>query len=106
MGAQDIWWSYWYFHLPNYIFSVLFYTLFGRFMLGAILAPDSPNYIYRWFRRLTDWLIVPVAYITPSAFPSMVLPPIAAFWVAIARILFFVVMSSAGLTPRPSTSLG
>lgn len=100
MAGQDIWWSYWYFHLPNYVFAVLFYTLFGRFLLGLFLPPDSPNYIYRWFRRLTDWIIAPVAFITPSALPPGLLPPVAAFWVVIARLLFFMFMFAAGLTPR------
>ena len=101
MAGQDIWFAYWYFHLPNYAFAILFYTLFGRFLLGFFLPPDSPNYIYRWFRRLTDWLIRPVAYITPSAFPPILLPPIAAFWIVIARVLFFMAMFALGLTPRP-----
>jgi YggT family protein len=79
---------------------VLFYTLFGRFLLGLFLPPDSPNYIYRWFRRLTDWLIGPVGFITPSVLPPALLPPIAAFWVVIARIIFVAVMFSAGLMPR------
>ena len=105
MGGQDIWWSYWYFHLPNYAFSVLFYTLLGRFLLGGFLPPNSPNYIYRWFRRLTDWLIRPVAFITPSIFPAMVLPPIAAFWVAVARVVFFMLMYAVGLTPRAPASV-
>lgn len=100
MQGQDIWWSYWYFHFPNYAFSVLFWTLIGRFMFGVFLPPDSPNYIYRWFRRLTDWLIRLVAFITPSIVPPPALAPIAAFWVAIARIAFFVVLHAAGLTPR------
>lgn len=100
MGGQGIWWSYWYFHLPNYAFSVLFYTLFGRFILAGFLPPDSRNYIFRWFCRLTDWLIRPVAFITPSILPAMILPPIAAFWVAVARVAFFMAMHAAGLTPR------
>jgi hypothetical protein len=50
----ELWWSYWYFHLPNYAFAVLFWTLIGRFMFGFFLPPDSPNYIYRWFCRLTE----------------------------------------------------
>ena len=53
MAGGDIWWDYWYFHLTNYVLAALMYTLFGRFMLSFILAPNSPNYIYRWFRRLT-----------------------------------------------------
>jgi YggT family protein len=69
-------------------------------MFALFLSPDSPNYIYRWFRRLTDWLIRPVAFITPSIVPPLALSPIAAFWVAIVRVVFFVVLHAAGLTPR------
>jgi hypothetical protein len=100
MQGQDIWWTYWYFQFPNYAFSVLFWTLIGRFMFSLFLAPDSPNYIYRWFRRLTDWLMRPVAFITPSVVPSLALAPIAAFWVSMARVLFFVSLHAAGLMPR------
>jgi YggT family protein len=98
--GQDIWWSYWYFHLPNYFFSVLFYTLVGRFLLGLILPANSSNYIFRWFRRLTDWFIRPVAFITPRILPPALLPPIAAFWAVALRLLFFMTMFAAGLTPR------
>jgi YggT family protein len=100
MAGQDIWWSYWYFHLPNYALAVLFYTLWGRFLLSFILAPESPNYIWRWFRRLTGWILGPVDFITPAILPRFLLPPIAAFWVAILRVAFFMAMYSAGLTPR------
>lgn len=100
MHGQDIWWSYLFFHLPNYAFSVLFWTLIGRFMFACFLPPDSPNYIYRWFRRLTDWLMPPVAFITPSSVPRLALAPVAAFWVAVARVAFFVALHAAGLTPR------
>jgi len=100
MQGQDMWWSYWYFHFTNYAFAVLFWTLIGRFMFAIFLPPDSPNYIYRWFRRLTDWLMQPVAYITPSIVPPLLLPPIAAYWVAMARIAFFMALYAAGLTPR------
>lgn len=100
MQAQDIWWSYWYFHLPNYALSVLFWTLIGRFMFALFLPPDSPNYIYRWFRRLTEWVMRPVAFITPSIMPRLAHAPIAAFWVSMLRVAFFVVLYAAGLTPR------
>jgi len=99
-GNPDIWWAYWYFHLPNYAFSVLFYTLFGRLMLGFVVPPNTTNYIYRWFCRLTDWLLRLVDPITPRALPRALLPPIAAFWVVIARVIFFMVLFQAGLTPR------
>ena len=98
---QETWWSYWYFHLGNYALAVIFWTLIGRFMLAFFLPPDSPNYIFRWFRRLTNWLMGPVAFITPSIMPPVVLPLVAAFWVAIARVAFFIVLHTAGLTPPP-----
>lgn len=100
MAGQDIWWAYWYFHLPNYAFSVLFYALIGRFLLGAFLPDDSANYIYRSFRALTGWFMRPVAFITPSIIPPLLLAPVAAFWAAALRVLFFAVLYAAGLTPR------
>lgn len=105
-AGPDIWWSYWYFHLPNYVFAVLFYTLFGRFLMSFFLPPDSANYIYRWFRRLTDWFMRPVAFITPRALPAMLLPPVAAFWIVVLRIVFFALMFGAGLTPRMTPTPG
>ena len=100
MQGENLWWSYWYFHLPNYALALLFWTLIGRFMFAIFLPLDSPNYIYRWFRRLTDWIMRPVAYVTPSIMPPLALAPIAAFWVAIARVAFFMAMYNLGLTPR------
>jgi hypothetical protein len=101
---QDIWWGYWYFHLPNYAMSVLFYTLFGRLGLGFFVRPDTQNYIYRWFCRLTDWLLPPIAFITPRSLHGVLLLPVAAFWVVVVRVLFFALLYSAGLTPRPSAA--
>ncbi len=106
MSGQDIWWSYWYFHLPNYAFSVLFYTLWGRFLLGMFLKPGTQNYIYRWFCRLTDWLVRPVAFITPNIILPTLIPPVASFWVVILRIAFFAIMFEAGLTPRLPLTAG
>jgi len=103
MNGQEIWWSYWYFHLPNYAMSVLFYTLFGRFILSFFLPPDSANYIYRWFCRLTDWLLPPVSFITPRALHGNLLPLVAAFWIVVVRVVFFAVMYAAELTPRLAT---
>jgi hypothetical protein len=96
----DVWWAYWYFHIPNYAFALLIYTMFGRFLLSFILQPDTKNYIYRWFVRLTEWFVRPVAFITPRAMPRVLLPPIAAFWLVVLRVLFFVGMFYAGLVPR------
>ena len=50
---------------------------------------------------LTEWIYRPVAYITPSAIPVVLIAPVAAFWVAALRVLFFMVLYQFGLTPRP-----
>ena len=102
MQAENLWWSYLDFHLPNYVLALLFWTLIGRFMFGLFLPPTSPNYIYRWFRRLTDWLMRPVAFITPSLMPPLALSLVAAFWVAMARVSFFMIMYAAGRVPAMS----
>ncbi|MCW5748664.1 MAG: YggT family protein [Alphaproteobacteria bacterium] len=106
MDGKDLWWGYWYFHLPNYALSLVFYALFGRFLMSFIVPPDSRNYIYRSFVWLTDWIMRPVAFVTPSAIPPLFLPPVAAFWIVVLRVAFFMLMYSLGLTPRaaPGTS--
>ena len=30
------------------------YTMLGRFLLGLMVDADSPNYIWRFFCRITD----------------------------------------------------
>ncbi|MNC98112.1 hypothetical protein D3C83_159770 [compost metagenome] len=50
--------------------------------------------------NLTDWLIPPVRFITPAIVHPLALAPIAAFWVALARVAFFVLLHAAGFMPR------
>ena len=54
MGTSHPLLTYWYFHLPNFVLAALMYTLLGRALLGLIVEPDSSNYIWRFFCRITD----------------------------------------------------
>ena len=55
MGTSDLDSStYWYFHLPNFVLAALMYTLLGRAVLGLIVDAGFPNYIWRFFCRITD----------------------------------------------------
>ena len=54
MGSRIRSSAYWYYHLPNFVLAALMYTLLGRVLLGLIVEPDSPNYIWRFFCRITD----------------------------------------------------
>ena len=93
--------AYWYFHLPNYLLAALGYTLVARFVLGFFVAPDWDNYIWRFFRRVTDPCLKVAAYITPAQLGATVfLPVIAAFWTFLLRYLWFFLLSGAGLAPE------
>ena len=40
MGTSAFW-TYWYYHLPNFVLAALMYTLLGRALLGLIVQPDD-----------------------------------------------------------------
>jgi hypothetical protein len=90
----------WLFHIPNYLLSAVVYSLMGRFLLAFLVPPNSTNYIYRWFRLLTDPFVRATAWITPSFIAPSYLPVCAMFWIMVARVVFFGVMYQAGLVPR------
>jgi YggT family protein len=83
--------SYWYFHLPNFVLAALMYTLAGRVLLGVIVAPDSSNYIWRFFCRFTDPVVAAVALVTPKATVPVVL------WLC---VLLLQVLLLLGALPR------
>jgi len=95
----QLFWTYWYFHVPNYVAALLAYTLIGRFLLSFAMPLDSANYIWRFFRRLTDWLVVAVSWITPLSVPPRLLPLAAAFWLFVLRAAFAIILHRHGLLP-------
>ena len=76
--------AYWYFHLLNFALAVLMYTLLGRVLLGLMVDADSPNYIWRFFCRITDPVTAIVAIVTPKVTPPVVLWLFGFVWFAIA----------------------
>ncbi len=95
-------WQHWYFHLPNYLLAVLLYTLLGRFILGFFLPPDSGNYIWRFFRRLTDPVLAATALVTPRFIGPVLLPLVGAFWLGVLRIALLIAFLAAGMAPQLS----
>src|SRR5688572_5368564 len=91
--------AYWYFHLPNYLLAALGYTLLARFALGFFVAPDWDNYIWRFFRRVTDPVLAATAFITPRQIGGLILPLIGTFWTFLLRYLWFFLLSWAGVAP-------
>jgi hypothetical protein len=91
-------------HLPfwlvTYSLAVIGWTLLGRFLLQFLVPPDSPLYIWRAFRRLTDWAIAAAALLVPSLVAPPFLPLVAAFWVFALRLALGLGMYAAGWAPR------
>jgi YggT family protein len=91
--------AYWYVQLPNFILAVLMYTMLARALLGLIVAPDSQNYIWRFFCRTTDPVAHAVAAVTPKACPPVVIWLFAFVWLFWLRLAMFIAFSLLGLAP-------
>jgi YggT family protein len=94
--------SLWYFHLPNFILAALMYTLLGRVLLGLIVQPDSSNYIWRAFCRLTDPVVAAVALVTPKAAAPVVLWLFGVVWLFWLRVGLLYLLLAAGALSRGS----
>jgi hypothetical protein len=77
----------WYYHLPNFVLAALMYTLLGRALLGLIVGPDSQNYIWRFFCRLTDPVVALVSLATPKAAAPVVVWLFGVVWLFWLRVL-------------------
>lgn len=91
--------AYWYFHLPNFVLAALMYTLFGRVLLGVIVGPDSSNYIWRFFCRLTDPVVAAVALMTPKATAPVVLWLFGVVWLFWLRVALLYLFLALGAVP-------
>jgi YggT family protein len=94
--------AYWYFHLPNFILAALMYTMLGRALLGLIVNPDSENYIWRFFCRITDPVISVLAKVTPKATAPVVLWLFAFVWLFWLRVLLLNIFLFFGAVPPAS----
>ena len=92
--------SYWYFHLPNFVLAALMYTMLARFLLGLMVDADSPNYIWRFFCRITDPVVAALAVVTPKAAPPALLWLFGFVWMFWLRVAFHYALLLLGLAPR------
>ncbi len=94
--------TYWYFHLPNFVLAALMYTLLGRAILGLFVDADSPNYIWRFFCRLTDPVVAAVAVLTPKAAAPVVTWLFGLVWLFWLRVALLYLFLSMGAVPQGS----
>ena len=94
--------SHWYFHLPNFVLAALMYTMLGRFLLGLMVDADSPNYIWRFFCRITDPVVAVLSVVTPRAAPPALLWLFGFVWLFWLRVAFHYTLLLLNLAPRVS----
>ncbi|MSP88014.1 MAG: YggT family protein [Alphaproteobacteria bacterium] len=82
--------------------AAVMYTLLGRALLGLIVEPDSQNYIWRFFCRLTDPFIAAIALVTPKAATPVVVWLFGVVWLFWLRVGLLYVFLILGLVPKAS----
>jgi uncharacterized protein YggT (Ycf19 family) len=97
-GMNDFW-AYWYFHIPNFVLAAIMYTLLGRMVLGLFVPEDWDNYIWRFFRLITDPFVRFVRSITPSVLAHPVVMIFGVLWLMALRVAYFMLLVGLGLAP-------
>jgi uncharacterized protein YggT (Ycf19 family) len=92
--------TYWYFQLPNLVLGALMYTLLGRTLLGLIVQPDSSNYIWRFFCRITDPFVDLISKVTPKDTVPVVIWLFGFVWLFWLRVLLLNAFLYFGALPR------
>lgn len=80
----------WYFAIPNFALAALMYTLFARFLLSLVFAPNSDKVAWKVFKQITDPVLRIVRMLTPGLVPDTVIPLLAFAWVFAIRIALFI----------------
>lgn len=99
MDQKDFVLDYLPFWFVAYGTAIVAWSCVGRFLLELLLPPDSPNYILRWFRLLSDWAVRAVRFITPAFFHTRYLPLITAYWAFVVRFALTTMLLMNGMVP-------
>ncbi len=94
--------SLWYFHLPNFVLAALMYTILGRALLGLMVQPDSQNYIWRAFCRLTDPVVAVIELMTPKSTAPVVVWLFGFVWLFWLRVGLLYLFLALGAIPTKS----
>src|SRR3546814_4162192 len=69
-----------------------------------MVPPESSNYIWRFFRRLTDPVLVATGFITPRFIGPFLLPLVGVFWLTVLRVGLLILLFAVGLAPQISSA--
>ena len=76
------------------------YTMLARVLFGLIVPPDSPNFIWRFFCRITDPIVAIIAVVTPKTVPPVVIWLFGLVWLFWARVGLLYVFLLLGALPK------
>jgi hypothetical protein len=97
-------WSYWYFHIPNFILAAIMYTLLGRLALGLFVPENRDNFIWRGFKLITDPVLKLVRFVTPNTLTGLVVIVFGVLWIMLIRLVYLVALINYGLAPTAQGS--
>jgi hypothetical protein len=96
---RDFFWDFLPFWIVNYGLAVIAWSCVGRFLLSLMIPPDNPNYILRWFVRLTVWPVRAGAFVTPAFVQPRYVVLLTACWCFGLRFVSFPVFNALGMLP-------
>lgn len=71
----------------DYLLAALIYTTLARFFLGIFVPLEWNNFIWQFFRRVTDPVLAAARWVTPPLVLDAFLPLVAIWWLFMLRIL-------------------
>jgi len=98
MSVTESFFTYWYFHIPNFILAALIYTLIGRYLLSLLFQKKPDAVILRVFQSITDPVLKAVRVITPAVVPNGLVMVFAIVWLMAARMFWFLTCVAAGMS--------
>lgn len=98
-------WSYWYFHIPNFVLAAVAYTLMGRLVLGLFVPENWDNYIWRGFKAITDPFVRIVRVVTPAILTHPVVMIFGVLWLMALRVGYLALLVRLGLAPMASQAV-
>src|SRR5690606_41887452 len=99
MSVAENFFTYWYFHIPNFILVALSYTWSGRYLLALLFRKKPDAVILRVFESVTDPVLKGVRAITPAVVPNGLVMVFAIAWLMAARMFWFLTCVAAGMSP-------
>ena len=95
-------WSYWYFHIPNFILAAVMYTLMGRLVLGLFVRRKLGQLHLALLQAVTDPFLRVVRTITPSILTQPVVIVFSVLWLMALRVGYLVLLINFGIAPMAS----